>query len=297
MEFFGVVVAVVVVFLCLYFWKKSKGLQNLNSESPLDLPTCSDLWDTGKTGERYIKDVLEPLTGYKQILSNCYLPKSDGTFTEIDLILLHESGVYVIESKNYSGWIFGNEEQQQWTQSLPGRNGHAKKIRFFNPIIQNKGHLKWLKKYADISKDVPLYSFIVFSDRCELKKIVLTTGSHFVLNRRNLFQKVQENAERVGVKLTRTEIDILYKHLYPLTQVTEEQKALHAVIVQKKKNSADPVVVKVLSEERVCPRCGGKLVIRTAKRGERAGKQLWGCSNFPKCRFTENIEETANPSS
>ena len=90
MEFFGVVVAVVAV-LCLYFWKKSRGLQNLNSESILDLPTCSDLWDTGKTGERYIKDVLEPLTGYKQILSNCYLPKSDGTFTEIDLILLHES--------------------------------------------------------------------------------------------------------------------------------------------------------------------------------------------------------------
>lgn len=297
MEFFGFVVVVVAVFFCLYFWKKSRGLQNLNSESTLDLPTCSDLWDTGKTGERYIKDVLEPLTGYKQILSNCYLPKSDGTFTEIDLILLHESGVYVIESKNYSGWIFGNEQQQQWTQSLPGRNGHAKKIRFFNPIIQNKVHLKWLKKYADISKDVPLYSFIVFSDRCELKKIVLTSGNHFVLNRRNLFQKVQENAERVGVKLTQTEIDILYKHLYPLTQATEEQKALHAVIVQKKKNSADPVAVKALSEERVCPRCGGKLVIRTAKRGKRAGKQLWGCSNFPKCRFAENIEETVNPSS
>ena len=298
MGFLGAAVAVIAIFLCFHFWKKSNDLQNSDPESSFEIPTGSDLWDTGKAGERYTKDVLEPLTGYKQILSNCYLPKSDGTFTEIDLILLHESGVYVIESKNYSGWIFGNEEQRQWTQSLPGRNGRAKKIRFFNPISQNKGHLKWLKKYADISKDVPFYSFIVFSDRCELKKIVLTSGNHFVLNRRNLFQKVQENAEHVGVKLTQAEIDTLYKHLYPLTQVTEEQKALHAETVQRKKNLAIPAATaETPSEERICPRCGGKLVIRTAKKGKRAGKQLWGCSNFPKCRFTENIEETVNQGS
>lgn len=292
MGFFGFMAAVIVVLLGAYFWKKSKDSQKI--ESPVE----SDLWNTGKAGERYTKDALEPLEGYKQILSNCYFPKSDGTFTEVDLILLHESGIYVIESKNYSGWIFGNEEQQQWTQSLPSRDGQSKKIRFFNPIIQNKGHLKWMKKYADIGSDIPLYSFIVFSDRCELKKITLTSGDHFVVNRRDLFQKVRENAESVSRKLTRGEIDTLYKRLYPLTQVSEEQKALHAETVQQKKNPipSAAVVEAPKPEERVCPRCGGKLVIRTVKKGERAGKQLWGCSNFPKCRFTENIEETtSNP--
>ena len=39
----------------------------------------------------------------------------------------------------------------------------------------------------------------------------------------------------------------------------------------------------------VCPRCGGQLVLRTAKKGENAGNQFYGCSNFPKCRFVKNI--------
>lgn len=290
-ELLGFIAIIVIVLLVVSFWRKSNKSQK--TISPMETTSGIDLWDMGKAGERYTKDVLEPLQGYKQILSNCYFPKSDGTFTEVDLILLHESGIYVIESKNYSGWIFGHEDQQQWTQSLPGRNGQAKKVRFFNPIMQNKGHLKWMKKYADIRNDIPFYSFIVFSDRCELKKITLTSGNHFVVNRRNLFQKVQETAEGADCKLTRMEIDMLYKRLCPLTQVSEEQKAIHVEIVQQKKGSSPSTATETVGEkERICPRCGGKLVIRTVKRGERAGKQLWGCSNFPKCRFTENIEET-----
>jgi len=70
-------------------------------------------WDTGKAGERYTKEVLIPLSGFKHFDSNCYIPKPDGTLTVIDLILLHISGIYVIESKNYSGLIYGHEEEQK----------------------------------------------------------------------------------------------------------------------------------------------------------------------------------------
>ena len=38
-----------------------------------------------------------------------------------------------------------------------------------------------------------------------------------------------------------------------------------------------------------CPRCGAKLVKRIAKKGKNAGKQFWGCSKFPSCRFTESL--------
>lgn len=34
----------------------------------------------------------------------------------------------------------------------------------------------------------------------------------------------------------------------------------------------------------LCPRCSGQMVKRIAKGGENAGKEFWGCSNFPKCR-------------
>lgn len=75
--------------------------------------------DTGRLGEYYTFKYLSPLKGYKRFLFNCYVPKEAGTDTEIDVIMLHESGIYVFESKNYSGWIFGTENQKQWTQTLP----------------------------------------------------------------------------------------------------------------------------------------------------------------------------------
>jgi hypothetical protein len=45
------------------------------------------------------------------------------------------------------------------------------------------------------------------------------------------------------------------------------------------------------SGTKMCPRCGETLTLRTAQKGERSGKQFWGCSNFPKCKYIENIQE------
>ena len=45
-----------------------------------------------------------------------------------------------------------------------------------------------------------------------------------------------------------------------------------------------------IPQEKTCPRCGNALVLRTATKGERAGKQFYGCSSFPKCRYIENID-------
>jgi len=59
------------------------------------------------------------------------------------------------------------------------------------------------------------------------------------------------------------------------------------------KNVPDvPVPMPVERRSRTCPRCSGELILRTAKRGERSGKQFWGCSNFAKtnCTFTENVQ-------
>ena len=97
----------------------------------------------GFCGEYLIYKYLSSLEGNKRFLFNCYVPKGDGTTTEIDVILIHNSGIFVFESKNYSGWIFGTETQKTWTQTLPsGKRSH--KERFFNPIMQNKTHIKYL---------------------------------------------------------------------------------------------------------------------------------------------------------
>lgn len=84
------------------------------------------------------------------------------------MIMLHESGIYVFESKNYDGWIFGSETQKNWTQSLASGRGKTRKYTFLNPIIQNKVHVKWLQSYLHDNSNLPVYSYIVFSERCEL---------------------------------------------------------------------------------------------------------------------------------
>lgn len=305
------IIVLIVLALAAFVFRARKSSSSPESSQPV--------LDIGTVGELYAKDALQSLAGYKQFVSNCYVPKYDPksdetTFTEIDLILLHESGIYVIESKNFSGRIFGSEGDRNWTQSLPGR-GKKRTYSFFNPIRQNKGHINQLKKYLDLDSGVLCYSVVVFSDRCELRKIPPASGEYFVVKRKDLLQTVQKNAKTAGRRLTREEIDTLYRRLYPLTQRTDEEKARHAETVRRKKAEAETVRQKKSAplakpvtaaktvppvpkgspkqEERVCPRCGGKLVLRTAKKGDHVGEQFWGCSNHPKCWHREYIEETA----
>ena len=44
-------------------------------------------------------------------------------------------------------------------------------------------------------------------------------------------------------------------------------------------------------QDRLCPRCGNQLVLRTSKKGEHVGSQFYGCSSFPKCKYIENVVE------
>lgn len=194
-------------------------------------------FDKGLLGEFYTYERLKPLDGYKRYLFNLYVPKDDGETTELDVVLLHESGIYVLESKNYSGWIFGMESSKYWTQTLPNGRGRSQKARFFNPIMQNKGHIKWLQAFLADQK-LPFYSYIVFSDRCSLKKITLTSGKHQVVNRRNLLFAIRKNISKAGAQLSRYDIDALFQMLYPLTQVDAIGKKKHIENIKRKKMEA-----------------------------------------------------------
>ena len=261
--------------------------------------THKDYWnlqfDKGSQGEYLVWDSLQQLPGYKKFLFNCYLPKSNGETTEIDLILLHESGIYVFESKNYSGWIFGTETQQYWVQSLPGRYGQAYKVKFFNPIIQNNVHLKWLGRYLNIDPRF-FHSCIVFGDECTLKDITLTSGQHCVINRSYILSTLNAQIQLSGPQLTSEQIDALYLKLFPLTQIDEVQKLIHIQEVQAKKETANAPNISHPQQEHpgICPLCGGQLVLRTATRGVNAGNKFWGCSNYPKCRYIKNIPSSHN---
>lgn len=246
-------------------------------------------FDKGNFGE-YL--TYKYLRGYEsdgaKFLYNCYLPKENGETTEIDVLMIHKSGVYVFESKNYSGWIFGSEHQKNWTQTLPsGRKSH--KEHFLNPIMQNKLHINYLEK--QIGETVPLHSIIVFSERCTLKKIDVENPNIFVIKRDDVNRTVKRIKNSIGILISQSRVDEIYAKLYPFTQVTDEVKEKHIVDI----NNAHTEHAIAQSDKRdelennyVCPRCGGKLVLRTAERGIHTGNQFYGCTNFPKCRYIKN---------
>ncbi len=234
-----------------------------------------DSRSVGKYGEKLTERKLKMvgMFGRKgKILKNIYLPKDDGGTTEIDLVYITQKGIFVIESKNYSGWIFGNSKDQYWTQSMP----NGTKNRFYNPIKQNRTHLKWLRQF--LNRNIPLFSFIVFSERCELKRITCHEKNVYIMNRDKLYASVKSVWNQKSDVLVKEDIEQIYALLKPLTKVNTAVKQAHI----------DEIQQKLHPTERICPRCGAQLVLRTAKNGANAGNQFYGCSAFPKCRYTQN---------
>jgi hypothetical protein len=108
----------------------------------------------------------------------------DGKSIQIDNILFTYRKVYIIETKNYSGWIYGSEMGKSWTQTF-NFYGKITKSSFYNPLSQNYGHIKFFSKFFDL----PLTSFVnivVFSNDAELKNITTEKNYNHVINLRDL---------------------------------------------------------------------------------------------------------------
>ena len=97
------------------------------------------------------------------LLNNLTLPEQDGT-TQIDHVLVSTKGVFVIETKNYTGWIFGNEKSKQWTQVI-----YRVKSRFQNPIRQNFKHVKVIQNELDFLPKEQIHSIVVFVGEAKFK--------------------------------------------------------------------------------------------------------------------------------
>lgn len=114
-------------------------------------------WFKGVTGEALIKLAAVfslPRDTYHPF-HNVTLRALDGT-TQIDHIFVSRFGIFVVETKNMKGWIFGGEKQPQWTQKL-----FKKSFKFQNPLRQNYKHTKTLETILDVPADA-IRSVVVF---------------------------------------------------------------------------------------------------------------------------------------
>ena len=197
-------------------------------------PLLQLIFDKGAYGEYLIYRHLDKkFEGDKKWLFNAYLPRSEKRTTEIDVMLFHSSGIYVFESKNYKGWIFGTETRRIWTQCIkPSEHTRTRKYHFLNPIMQNKLHLSAFSALlSDEQKAIPVHSVILFGNRCNLKKIDLSSGRHTVVRLKDLPETVQSMIETTP-NADMTAVNAVYELLYPMTQVSEDVKQKHIADIE-----------------------------------------------------------------
>lgn len=226
-------------------------------------------WFKGVLGEalvRFVAKLRLPANTYHPI-HNVTLPTPDGS-TQIDHIFVSCFGIFVVETKNMKGWIFGGENQSQWTQKI-----FKKSFKFQNPLRQNYKHTKTLESALEISPEV-IHSIVAFAGESTFKSPMpanVTRGVGYITYIKSFRDPVLSEAE-----VQKIVAQIQSGRLEPSWGTNRRH-------VQQLKTRSDP------NAERACPKCGSGMVFRTAKHGDNAGKQFWGCSAYPKCRVVQNV--------
>lgn len=120
----------------------------------------------GKVGENMVISHAHKYLSEEYImLNNCTIKDENQQTTQIDHILLSPYGIFVIETKNYNGWIFGGERQRQWTQKI-----YKNSYKFQNPLHQNYRHVKVLEIIlSDLIESTHIHSLVVFTPKSTFK--------------------------------------------------------------------------------------------------------------------------------
>lgn len=222
----------------------------------LNLPSVK-----GFFGELFIRFILRFLDKDKYIVINDVLiPTVDGKTSQIDHVIISIYGIFVVETKNYNGWIFGSEHSKNWTQVI-----YKTKNQFLNPIIQNKGHVKALN---DLLLDYPNIKYIpivVFTLNADFKKLDVTSPVVYSLSLLNIIRMYND------INISESDIENIHQIILNANKADKASRKEHVNRIQEQKYK---------TEIEKCPWCGGNLVERQGKYGA-----FIGCSNYPRCKY------------
>ena len=185
------------------------------------------LWDErgkGYYGEYLLFNVLYPeIQGCCKILMNLQIPTSNGKTTEIDLLLIHESGLYVFEAKHYKGTIYGTDDQTRWTQYFRTTQNSY----FQNPVRQNQYHIKAL---ADRFLGIPIYSIIVFTNpECDLR-VKCQDANITICKLRDLYGLIASLSSKKNI-MDIDKIDAVFKELSPFSPMLDKTVNINEQVI------------------------------------------------------------------
>ncbi len=221
----------------------------------------------GKKGEKTAAALLKNymLRGDKLINDIILYDDEKKSSVQIDHILFSTRGIYVIETKNYAGKIYGTDKQSIWTHVYDDKKPN---MQFYSPVKQNAIHIAAVKKILS-NPLTTIYNIVIFMNgdisevNCRCVYTPLTIANFFKLH--------------TEVKLSSAARDKMYNEINEYAQENQISKRQHIKNVEKTQKRLD---------NRICPRCKGHLVKRVGKYGE-----FWGCENYPDCRFAMRIKK------
>ena len=201
-------------------------------------------------------------------LHNVTLPTANGS-TQIDHVFISRFGIFVVETKNMQGQIYGGARQVQWTQQLAKAS-----YTFQNPLRQNYKHTLELESVLDVSADA-IHSVIAFVGQSSFHSPMPANVTHGM----GYISYIKSFREEV---FSLDDVQDILAQLQS-ARLAQSLATNRRHVKQLRKNLRQSAKTK-------CPECGGGMVIRTAQRGEHAGQQFFGCLAYPRCRAVRNIK-------
>ena len=233
----------------------------------------------GKRGEMRVSAILSKLSDEYTILNDLVFRTEKGT-TQIDHIVVSKYGIFTIETKNYRGEIYGDDNRKEWTQLIVTKVTYEKKWwktytyvtknRFYNPVKQSVGHALRIKELLSVFPHVKIVPIVVFTGDAILRYV---ESNNHVVYEKNLLDVID------GYKTTYLTDNDVQAVLAILTSNNIRETVTDRQHVQNLRIAAREVNATINSG--ICPKCGGHLIKRNGKYGT-----FYGCSNYPKCRFT-----------
>jgi restriction system protein len=198
-----------------------------------------------------------------QRIHNIIIPSRSGT-TQIDHLLVSPYGIFIVETKKRTGWIFGSKDQAKWTQTV-----YKRKYRFQNPLKQTFRQKKVLSQFLNIDESL-INTIVYFVGNCRLK-----TELPDNVMRSGLRRYIRRFRSQV---LSNDDVDQIINKLIRHKAESGLRKRDHLRSLKQRHAS-----------KTMCPWCGSKLVVKTARKGQSSGSQFLGCVSYPRCRFTKDI--------
>ena len=221
----------------------------------------------GREGETKVENYLRSFfDGERYFLMNDVI--LSGKFSkQIDHILINGYGIFVIETKNWGGQIYGSATAEEWTRYF--YNGSSR--THYNPIKQNEKHCAAIKRI--VGEVPPVYSVVIVLGADSVKVSADNVFSDF--RQLNMFFRSLGNP-----CLTEKEAENYYDLIWKNIEKDNVSELEHVAATKRQKERV---------ENGLCPICAGKLVVKEGRYG-----RFYGCSNYPSCTYRKNIKDNVS---